>query len=150
MTFFIGVSNEPRQGEDFFTLYNVQVTDILDPVFRIDSVSSGAGSVTINGQEVVVNGGITLGLLGNFAITINCTIVDGAGQEVINDARLDYTNADGTPQPPYRVQDPVVITIEEAAPVVPEASTLILLGGAVAGLAGFVGLQIKARRRDRR
>ncbi len=34
-----------------------------------------------------------------------------------------------------------------APPVVPEASTLILLGGAVSGLAGYVGLQIRARRR---
>jgi hypothetical protein len=32
-------------------------------------------------------------------------------------------------------------------PVVPEASTLILLGGAATSLAGYVGLQIRARRR---
>lgn len=32
-------------------------------------------------------------------------------------------------------------------PFVPEASTLILLGSAASGLAGYVGLQIRARRR---
>lgn len=32
-------------------------------------------------------------------------------------------------------------------PVVPEASTLILLGGSATGLAAYVALQIRARRR---
>jgi hypothetical protein len=32
-------------------------------------------------------------------------------------------------------------------PVVPEASTLVLLGGSATGLAAYVGLQIRARRR---
>jgi hypothetical protein len=35
----------------------------------------------------------------------------------------------------------------ETPPVVPEASTLLLLGGALSGLAGYAGLQIRARRR---
>jgi uncharacterized protein YbdZ (MbtH family) len=35
----------------------------------------------------------------------------------------------------------------QAPPVVPEASTLILLGGAISGLAGYAGLQLRARRR---
>jgi hypothetical protein len=32
-------------------------------------------------------------------------------------------------------------------PFVPEASTFLLLGSAASGLAGYVGLQIRARRR---
>ena len=36
---------------------------------------------------------------------------------------------------------------QEPPPVVPEASTLLLLGSAATGLAGYVGLQIRARRR---
>jgi hypothetical protein len=36
---------------------------------------------------------------------------------------------------------------EEAPPFVPEASTLVLLGTGAAGLASYVGLQIRARRR---
>jgi hypothetical protein len=36
---------------------------------------------------------------------------------------------------------------EAAPPFVPEASTLLLLGSAASGLAGYVGLQIRARRR---
>ncbi len=35
----------------------------------------------------------------------------------------------------------------EAPPVVPEASTLLLLGSALTGLAGYAGLQMRARRR---
>jgi hypothetical protein len=35
----------------------------------------------------------------------------------------------------------------ETPPVVPEASTLVLLGGALSGLAGYAGLQIRARRK---
>jgi hypothetical protein len=33
------------------------------------------------------------------------------------------------------------------APVVPEASSLILLGSSAAGLAAYVGLQVRSRRR---
>lgn len=38
-------------------------------------------------------------------------------------------------------------TIPPVTAVVPEASTLVLLGGSVTGLATYVGLQIRARRR---
>ena len=41
-------------------------------------------------------------------------------------------------------------TVEPTPPpaVVPEASTLVLLGSSAAGLAAYVGLQIRARRRS--
>ena len=36
----------------------------------------------------------------------------------------------------------------EEPPVVPEASTLVLLGGAASGLAVHIGLHMRARRRE--
>ena len=46
-----------------------------------------------------------------------------------------------TPTPTPTGQPPVQV------PVVPEASTLLLLGGSATGLAAYVALQIRARRR---
>ena len=41
---------------------------------------------------------------------------------------------------------PIPTDEPEVPPVVPEASTLLLLGGSATGLAAYVGLQIRARR----
>lgn len=131
--------------------YNVRVTDYIDPVFRIDSATSTMGTVTIDNvaNTVVVNGGITLPPNSSFTITINCTVIGGAGEIVINDAIVEFDDENGSPQPPIDTEEPVRIIIEEV-PIIPEASTLILLGGAATGLAGYVGLQIRARRRKER
>ena len=52
----------------------------------------------------------------------------------------------GSPiQPPVPTATPVQ---PDSPPVVPEASTLILLGSAISGLATYIGLQHKARRED--
>ena len=145
VTFTIIVSNS---GEA--TWYNVRVTDNVDPVLQIDSASTTRGTVTITGQQVVVDGGITLGPDEQFVITVNCTLIGPIveGQVIINTARLEYTDEGGEPQDPVDVDEPVEIVVEEEAPpVVPEASTLLLLGSAATGLAGYVGLQIRARRR---
>ena len=50
---------------------------------------------------------------------------------------------------PAGITDTPTPTEEPPAPppVVPEASTLVLLGGSATGLAAYVGLQIRARRR---
>jgi hypothetical protein len=48
---------------------------------------------------------------------------------------------------------PLIITVTPSpttpppVPVVPEASSLILLGSSAAGLAAYVGLQVRSRRR---
>lgn len=48
---------------------------------------------------------------------------------------------------PAAITDTPIPTDEPTAPpVVPEASTLLLLGGSATGLAAYVGLQIRARR----
>lgn len=54
---------------------------------------------------------------------------------------LDADNPD-SPDNDFGFQEPTV-----PPPVVPEASTLILLGGATTTLAGYIGLQLRARRR---
>ncbi|MGD8463922.1 MAG: SdrD B-like domain-containing protein [Anaerolineae bacterium] len=54
---------------------------------------------------------------------------------------LDAGNPD-SPDNDFGFQEPTV-----PPPVVPEASTLILLGGATTTLAGYIGLQLRARRR---
>jgi len=138
------------QNNDGATWYNVRVTDDVDPALRIDSASSTRGTVTITGQQVVVDGGITLAPGDQFVITVNCTLIGPVveGQVITNTARLEYTDEGGNPQPPVDVDEPVEIIVEqEGPPVVPEASTLLLLGSAATGLAGYVGLQIRARRR---
>jgi fimbrial isopeptide formation D2 family protein len=147
--FTILVQNPPDSTADG-TWYNVRVTDQVDPVLRIDAASSTMGTVTITGQTVVVNGGITLARGDQFVVTIDCTLVGPVtpGQVIINTARLEYTDDEGTPQPPIDVDDPVEIIIEEEVPpVIPEASTLLLLGSGATGLIGYAGLQIRARRR---
>jgi hypothetical protein len=58
-----------------------------------------------------------------------CTTLEGAEFDPTWDAGIYRT----TPPPP--------------PPVVPEASTWLLMGSAAAGLAGYVGLQLRARRR---
>jgi hypothetical protein len=50
---------------------------------------------------------------------------------------------------PTPTPSPTPTTEPVPPPVIPEASTLVLLGGAASGLAGYVGLQIRARRRKR-
>jgi hypothetical protein len=54
-----------------------------------------------------------------------------------------------TPTPTNTPTAPPGPTVEPTEPpVIPEASTLVLLGGSAASLAAYVGLQIRARRRS--
>ncbi len=52
------------------------------------------------------------------------------------------------PSAPVGITDTPTPTVEPPAPppVVPEASSLILLGGSATALAAYVGLQIRSRR----
>jgi fimbrial isopeptide formation D2 family protein len=147
VTFTIAIVNPGDPATDA-TWYNLVVTDVVDPALRIDGASSTRGTVTITGQVVRVNGGMTLAPGEEFVITIRCTLVGEVtpGQVLINTATLEYTDDEDNPQPPIDVDEPVEIIIEET-PVIPEASTLILLGSAATGLAGYASLQIRARRR---
>lgn len=149
VTFTIIVRNPGDPATDA-SWYNLIVTDQVDPRLRIDGATTTRGTVTISGQTVIVDGGITLAPGEQFVITIDCTLIGPVeeGDVLINTARLEYTDEEDNPQPPIDVDEPVEIIIEEEIPpVIPEASTLILLGSAASGLAGYVGLQIRARRR---
>ncbi len=142
VTFTINVHN-PGQA----TWYNVRVTDEIDPHLRIDSVFTTMGTYTITGNTVVV----TVASLApgeSFLITIETTVLSYPPEMVIyNQAFLEYVDPDDHPWGPIRTEAPVKLV--PCIPEIPEASTLILLGGAATGLAGYVGLQIRARRRNR-
>ena len=127
--------------------YNLRLTDVLDKALRIDNVTTTMGTVNITGQTVVVNGGITLEPGAWFEVKIYCTFVGPVPSSGVltNSATLEYTNGIVDPQPPVTVETEV--KIKETPPVIPEASTLLLLGSAASGMAGYVGLQIRARRR---
>jgi fimbrial isopeptide formation D2 family protein len=136
--------------ENDATWYHVRVTDNIDPALRIDAASTTMGTVTVTGQQVIVDGDITLEAGESFVVTIDCTLIGPipANRVITNTATLEYTDDQDNPQPPIDVDEPVEIIIEEEVPpVVPEASTLVLLGSAATGLAGYVSLQLRARRR---
>lgn len=147
--FTIVVQNPGDPATDA-TWYNVTVTDNVDPVLQIDAVATTMGTYTKTDHQVVVDGGITLAAGDSFVITIDCTLIGPVtpGQVILNTATLEYTDDENNPQPPVDVDEPVEIIVEEELPpVVPEASTLILLGSAASGLVGYAGLQLRARRR---
>jgi uncharacterized repeat protein (TIGR01451 family) len=150
VTFTIAVTNpgEPPAA----TWYNVRVTDPIDPIFEIVSATSTMGTATIDTatNTVIVDGGITLAPLQTFVITIVVRLVGTippGGTVIINTAYVEYTDPDGHPWGPISADEPVRLPAPCAEVVIPEASTLILLGTAATGLAGYVGLQIRARRR---
>ncbi len=131
------------------TWSNVRVTDQIDPHLRIDAVTTSRGTVTITGNTVVVNGTITLGPGESFVITIVCTVLSyPPSEELYNTASVEYTDPDGRPWGPIEVAVPVKI-VPCTPPVIPEASTLILLGSGATALAGYVGLRVRTSRRKR-
>jgi len=146
VVFTLVVVNPGSPGVDA-TWHNLRLTDVLDPALRIDKVTTTMGSVHITGQTVVINGGITLAPGAYFEVKITCTLVGPVPSSGVltNSATLEYTNGAVEPQPPITVE--TKIKIKEIPPVIPEASTLLLLGSAATGMAGYVGLQIRARRR---
>lgn len=146
VVFTIVVVNPGTPGVDA-TWYNLRLTDVLDKALRIDKVTTTMGSYTITNQTVVVNGGITLAPGEYFEVKIYCTFEGPVppSRVLINSVTLEYTDGVADPQPPVTVETEV--KIKETPPVVPEASTLLLLGSAASGMAGYVGLQIRARRR---
>jgi uncharacterized repeat protein (TIGR01451 family) len=146
VVFTFVVVNPGTPGVDT-TWYNLRLTDVLDKALRIDNVTTTMGTVSITDQTVVINGGITLEPGAWFEVKIYCTLVGPVPSSGVltNSATLEYTNGIVDPQPPVTVETEV--KIKETPPVIPEASTLLLLGSAASGMAGYVGLQIRARRR---
>jgi uncharacterized repeat protein (TIGR01451 family) len=136
------------------TWYNVRLTDPIDPIFEIVSATSTMGTATIDTptNTVIVDGGITLAPQQSFVVTIVVRLVGTippGGTVIINTAYVEYTDPDGGSWGPIPAEEPVRLPAPCGEVVIPEASTLILLGSAATGLAGYVGLQIRARRRNR-
>ena len=112
------------------------------------------GTATIDSatNTVIVDGGITLAPQQSFVVTIVVRLVGTippGGTVIINTAYVEYTDPDGQSWGPIPAEEPVRLPAPCGEVVIPEASTLILLGSAATGLAGYVGLQIRARRRNR-
>ncbi len=136
------------------TWYNVRVTDPINDLFEIVSATSTMGTVTIDGatNTVIVDGGITLDPQQSFVIRIVVRLVGTippGGTVIVNIAYVEYTDPDGRSWGPIPAEEPVRLPAPCGEVVIPEASTLILLGSAATGLAGYVGLQLRARRRNR-
>jgi uncharacterized repeat protein (TIGR01451 family) len=133
------------------TWYNVRMIDEVPADLRIDAVALNPptiGTITVTGNTVVVDGGITLAPGQGFSVYIEATVLTYPPPQLIeNEACVEYTDDTGAPQGPICQEEPTVLV--PCTEIVPEASTLILLGTAATGLAGYVGVQIRARRRNR-
>ncbi len=136
--FTITVVNRSAPGAPPKT--NLVVTDAIHPRFTILSVTSTMGTASFAGQLVTV----TVNSLApgqSFEIVIR-TRFDPPGPDEepvdwINVAVLYYVDENGDPQGPFEAQWPVY-----SGPCwIPEPISLILLGGGLAGLAGYVGLR---------
>ena len=114
--------------------YGVTVTDDIDPYLRIDSVWTSHGSASWAGQLVTVDvGNITAGT--TVTIRIRCTVRDTApgGHEIVNIGIVFVVD----PELVFRPRT----TIDVEDEFIPEAGSLLLLGGGLAGLAGYASLR---------
>ncbi len=147
------------------TWQNVVITDQVSPkLVNCVAITVPPGPiVSWVGNDLTVD-------IGNLApqdlvtIQITCDLGGGVGygEYIGNRASMEYDTPDGVHQGPlFSNMAWVLISGIEGgkaenpeapadAPMVPEASTLLLLGSAASGMAGYVSLQIRARRRTRR
>lgn len=149
--FVVTVINPRVDEPDATTWYKIKVIVPIDPALEIVAASSTKGTAKIIGQTMEVNGGIELAPGESFLVYITaCPVVHGPKTIVVN-AYLEYEDGQGQPQEPVDTTvDPAVVEIcPGPTPFVPEASTLILMGSAATGLTGYIGMQIRARRRRR-
>ena len=132
------------------TWYNMILTAPIDPALSTKAANSTMGTAEFVGQSAVANGGIDLAPLEFFLVHIDCCSVGIAPKTTVTDAYFEYENERGEAQDPIQTTEPAVVKIiAESAPFVPEASTLILMASAATGLTGYIGMQIRARRRRR-
>ena len=152
--FTVTVANPSPAGEAASPLpagatwYSIILTVPIDPALSIKAASSTMGTAEIVGRSVVVDGGIDLAPLGFFVVTIDCRSVGTAPKTTVIDGYVEHENEQGEAQDPIQTTEPAVVRIvPESQPFVPEASTLILMRSAATWLTGYVGMQIRARRR---
>jgi hypothetical protein len=126
---------QPHPNEGIW--YNLHITYELDPMLQIDNVdvTPPADVLTVDGNTVLV----TINVLApgaTFVITIDCTALgeSAPGHLVRNEATLEYTDAEGNPQPPitkvsvYRIMVPLVVRNYAGLPS-PDCQELITNGG---------------------
>ncbi len=119
ITITVSNPNPPTQVAriDDSSWYNLRLTSNIDPALRIDNVDVVPTFLvlTVDGNTVVV----TVAQVApgeSFTTTIDCTVLGQVSPQhpVDNEHRLDYTDAEGNPQPPIilfslkRVMLPVV------------------------------------------
>lgn len=137
LVFEILVAN-PASASDTWT--GAVVTDDVDSNLRIDNVTTTQGSAGWVGQMVTVNiGDIPPATTVTIRIYVTVRDTAPAGYEVVNRAYLSHSDY------PARGSTPLTVTIQAA--FVPEAGSLLLLAGGLAGLAGFAGMSWRARKR---
>ncbi len=109
---------------------------------NIVSTSVTQGTRTVSGNTVNWNvGSIANGVTA--ILTINSTVINGAYQASAN-CSVTYTPEGGTPV--TQTPPPAVVNPQAPPPEVPEASTILLLGGGLAGLVGYARLRLRARK----
>ena len=125
----------------------VKVYDTLHSFLKIEGVTTSHGTASYVGQDVTVNIPF-IPLNDTVIIRITSTVRDGAPEcfLIYNTARVtvEYPASEfNVPKPP---DDPMYI--EVCCPeFVPEPGSLLLLGGGLAGLAGYAGMRWSNRRR---
>jgi hypothetical protein len=122
--------------------YDVVITDDLDPLLTIDDVwtSDPTASVSVVGQLVTVDVGyVPVGT--TVTVRITCTVSDTAPAGF----RIDNTALVVVEDPALEFDPRSYIIV--CGEFVPEPGSLLLLGGGLAGLAGYAGIRWSSRRR---
>jgi uncharacterized repeat protein (TIGR01451 family) len=142
VTFFLTVTNSCAGCN--MTATNVIVTDVVPTFVTVLTATTTQGSVSINGNTVIVNVG-NLPVNGMAFITVQ-TRANSLALPPNNVNSVALTAANDT-APANNLSSVSIIVLTAAAPAqVPEGDTLLLVATGLAGLAGYARLRWRARR----